>query len=59
MNEFLRKKIKHFISIRIKCVVTTIAIFYGVPTYVASYDFFACNEFLSIKNPTISIDIKF
>ena len=37
----------------------TIAIFYGVPTYVASYDFFACNEFPSIKNPTISIDIKF
>ena len=27
--------------------------FYGVPTYVESNDFFACNEFPSIKNSTI------
>jgi hypothetical protein len=27
--------------------------FYGVPTYVESYNFFACDEFPSIKNYTI------
>ena len=39
LNSYVRRSNILF-QLRIICVVMTIAIFYGVPTYVASYDFF-------------------